>query len=101
MSFEGQVLWKRKLIGPDWAIAAGAAMVAVAAAAAPPRNLRRLATLDFKKSLDMWTFLPWARFWRVPLVKNAFQPPGIPGCESPTLAHFGGIPQVSSCRTAI
>src|SRR3954451_13984592 len=47
MSFEGQVLCQRMLIGPVWAWTDGAAMVAVAAVApAAIRNLRRLAVFE-------------------------------------------------------
>src|SRR5215467_4301110 len=49
MSFEGQVDWKRKLIGPVWPFAIiGKPNVAPAvAAAAPARNLRREAVSVF------------------------------------------------------
>src|SRR5215467_1748748 len=49
MSFEGQVDWKRKLIGPVWPFAIiGKPNVAPAvAAAAPARNLRREAVSGF------------------------------------------------------
>src|SRR5258706_10205395 len=46
MSFEGQVLCQRMLIGPCALTALGAATVAAAVTAAPLRNLRRVGDLD-------------------------------------------------------
>jgi hypothetical protein len=47
MSFDGHVLWKRKLIGPCALTTLGAATAAVATAA-PVRNLRRLVISDVR-----------------------------------------------------
>src|SRR6267378_2219721 len=46
MSFDGHVLWKRMLIGPCALTTVGATTVAAVTAAAPRRNLRRVADLD-------------------------------------------------------
>src|SRR5882762_3779025 len=48
MSFDGHVLWKRMLIGPCALTTVGAATVATVAAAAPRKNLRRVADLDVR-----------------------------------------------------
>src|SRR5215813_7684029 len=59
MSFDGHVLWKRKLVGP-WALTTAGAATAAVASAAPVMNLRRLVALDSREfSLDMDENPPW------------------------------------------
>src|SRR5262249_62415634 len=48
MSFDGHVLWKRKLIGPCALTTLGAVTVAAVATAAPVKNLRRLVIADVR-----------------------------------------------------
>src|SRR5262249_56036318 len=59
MSFDGHVLWKRKLIGPCALTTLGAVTVAAVATAAPLRNLRRLVIADVRDlAVDMWVKPP-------------------------------------------
>src|SRR6476620_2591554 len=60
MSFDGQVLWNRMLIGPCALTAAGAATLAAAATAAPFRKRRRVLRRA-ERAFDTIVLLPgWA-----------------------------------------
>src|SRR5262249_44703358 len=48
ISFDGHVLWKRKLIGPCALTTFGAVTAAAVATAAPPKNLRRVVGADVR-----------------------------------------------------